>query len=118
MVTSPHVARDAAARPWTQRNKRNHPVKIVRANPFVTFHRAAEAAGYPALLIVTLACLALVVAPIALLALSPTAGAFAFAILSLVVALAILSTAIFAMFTDTDRRSNRQPPRRRRSRDS
>ena len=38
-------------------------------NPFLEFHRAAEAAGYPALLIVSMVCLALVVVPVALLGL-------------------------------------------------
>jgi hypothetical protein len=39
----------------------------MRGNPFLDFQRAAEAAAYPALLIVSVVCLALVVTPVALL---------------------------------------------------
>src|SRR5918995_5351667 len=42
----------------------------MRGNPLLNFHRAAEAAGYPALLIVSAVCLGLVVAPVALLGLT------------------------------------------------
>ena len=75
---------------------------IMRANPFVRFNRAAEAAGYPALLVVTGVCLAIVVAGVALLALMQAAWAFAMAILSLVIAVAILSAAMMAAFSDSE----------------
>ena len=39
----------------------------MRRNPFLTFQLTAERAGFPALLIVSAACLALVVVPVALL---------------------------------------------------
>ena len=71
-------------------------------NPFLRFQRAAEAAGYPALLIVSALCLGLVVAAVALLALTPTAFAFALAILNLFAAVAILSGAILAAIADVE----------------
>lgn len=72
----------------------------MRGNPFLNFHRSAEAAGYPALLIVSAACLALVVAPIALLALTQATWVLAFALLSLPAAVAILAGEIDAAFSD------------------
>jgi hypothetical protein len=42
--------------------------------PLLRFHETAEAAGYPALLIVAGVCLGIVVAPIGLLALSGLPG--------------------------------------------
>src|SRR5919109_71952 len=45
----------------------------MRRNPFLDFQRAAEARGYPGLLIVSMLCLVLVVASVALLALTPAA---------------------------------------------
>jgi hypothetical protein len=72
----------------------------MRSNPFIRFHRAAEAAGYPALLLVTMVCLGLVVAPIGLLAVTGAAWALGFALLSLAVAVALLVGAIGAAFAD------------------
>ncbi len=72
----------------------------MRGNPFLNFHRSAEAAGYPALLIVSAVCLALVVLPIALLALTHAGWVLAFALLSLLAAVAILAGAIDAAFSD------------------
>ena len=71
-------------------------------NPFLDFHRAAEAAGYPALLIVTIVCLALVVLPVALLGLIEAGWVLALALLSLVVAVAILAGAVDAALSDAD----------------
>lgn len=74
----------------------------MRDNPFLRFQRTAEAAGYPALLIVSAVCLLMVVAAVALLALTPTAFAFALAILNLAAAVAILSGAILAAIADVE----------------
>ena len=72
----------------------------MRGNPFLNFHRAAEAAGYPALLIVSVVCLALVVVPVALLGLTEAGWVLALALLSLVAAVAILAAAIDAAMSD------------------
>jgi hypothetical protein len=72
----------------------------MRGNPFLNLHRAAEAAGYPALLIVSVVCLGLVVLPIALLALTQTGWVLALALVSLVAAVAVLAGAIDAAFSD------------------
>ena len=42
----------------------------MQSDPFLDFHRTAESAGYPAMLIVSVFALALVVAPVMLLALT------------------------------------------------
>jgi hypothetical protein len=75
--------------------------RLMRTNPFIRFNRAAEAAGYPALLVVTVVCLALVVAGVALLALIQAAWALAMALLSLVIAVTILAAAMMAAFSDS-----------------
>jgi hypothetical protein len=72
----------------------------MRGNPLRNFHRAAEAAGYPALLIVSMLCLGLVVAPVALLGLTEAGWVFALALLSVIAALAILAGAIDAAMSD------------------
>jgi hypothetical protein len=72
----------------------------MRGNPLIDFHRAAEAAGYPALLIVSLVCLGLVVVPIALLALTQAMWALALALLMLIAAVAILAVEIDAVISD------------------
>ena len=72
----------------------------MRGNPFLNFHRSAEAAGYPALLVVSAVCLGLVVLPIALLALTQAGWVLAFALLSLIAAVAILAGEIDAAFSD------------------
>jgi hypothetical protein len=78
-------------------------MRIMRGNPLGNFHRAAEAAGYPALLIVAMACLGLVVAPVALLALTKAGWVLALALLSLALAVFILAGAIGAAFADANR---------------
>ena len=55
----------------------------MRPNPFLRFHRAAEAADYPALLIVSLVALSVVLAGLLLLAMVGGVSAFAFAMLTL-----------------------------------
>lgn len=72
----------------------------MRGNPLLNFHRAAEAAGYPALLIVSALCLGLVVAPVALLGLTEAGWVLALALLSLIAAVAILAGAIDAALSD------------------
>jgi hypothetical protein len=71
-------------------------------DPFLRLHRTAEAIGYPALLIVSGLCLGLVVAAVALLALTPGVFALAFAVLNLAGAVAILSGAILATIADVE----------------
>jgi hypothetical protein len=75
----------------------------MKRNPFQDFHRGAEAAGYPALLLVTVVCLAIMVASITLLAVTQAAWALALAVLNLVLAVAILSGGIGAAFSDSGR---------------
>src|SRR5918998_912027 len=82
----------------------------MRGNPFLNFHRAAEAAGFPALLIVSVVCLGLVVAAVALLALIPAAWVLALALLSIVVALVVLAGAMDASFSEGN-----EPPAERTS---
>jgi hypothetical protein len=72
----------------------------MRRNPFLDFQLTAEKAGYPALLFVSLLCLALVVVPVALLALTQAVWVLALALLSLMGAIAILTAAIGAAFAD------------------
>jgi hypothetical protein len=74
----------------------------MRRNPFLDFHQTAEAAGYPALLIVSLLCLGLVVLPVALLGLTGAGWLLALALLSLVAAVSILTGAIDAAMSDAD----------------
>jgi hypothetical protein len=74
----------------------------MRGNPFLNLHRTAEAGGYPALLIVSVVCLALVVVPVALLGLTGAGWVLALALLSLVVAVAILAGAVDAAMSDAD----------------
>jgi hypothetical protein len=76
--------------------------EAMRGNPFATFHRAAEAAGYPALLIVAMVSLGLVVAPVALLGLTRAVWVLALAMLSLALAVAILAAEIEAALGDAD----------------
>jgi hypothetical protein len=73
---------------------------IMRPNPFIRFHRAAEAAGYPALLVETVFALAIVVAAVALLAMVDAAWVFAMAMLSLGVAVGLMSAAMMAALSD------------------
>jgi hypothetical protein len=76
----------------------------MRGNPFLNLHRRAEAAGYPALLIVSAVCLGLVVVPVALLGLTDAGWVLALALLYLIVALALLAGAVDAALSDGDER--------------
>jgi hypothetical protein len=73
-----------------------------RRNPFARFSEAAQAAAYPALLIVSVACLAMVVGAIMLLAVMQAAWALALALLSVIAAVGILAEAFDAVFYDTE----------------
>jgi hypothetical protein len=77
----------------------------MRGNPFLNFHRTAEAAGYPALLIVSVVCLALVVTPVLLLGLTDAGWVLALALLNLIVAIAVLAGAVLAALSDVDERA-------------
>jgi hypothetical protein len=74
----------------------------MRGNPLDRFHRSAEAAGYPALLIVSMISLGLVVVPVALLGLTRAGWVLALALLSLPLALAVLAAGMAAAFDDGD----------------
>ena len=74
----------------------------MRDDPFLRFQRTAEAAGYPALLIVSALCLGIVVAAVALLALAPGAVGLAFAVLNLAAAIGLLAGAILAAIADVE----------------
>jgi hypothetical protein len=74
----------------------------MRGNPFLDFHRTAEAAGYPALLIASVFSLALVVVPILLLGLTRAVWVLALALLGLIAAVAILAGALDAALSDYD----------------
>ena len=69
-------------------------------NPFLDFHRRAEAAGYPALLIVSVVSLALVVTPVLLLGLTRAVWVLALALLNLLLAMALLAGAVLAAMSD------------------
>jgi hypothetical protein len=72
----------------------------MRRHPFLDFQLTAERAGFPALLIVSAVCLALVVVPVALLALIQAPWVLALALLSLVGAIAGLTAGVGAAFAD------------------
>jgi hypothetical protein len=74
----------------------------MRDQGFLRFHRAAEAAGYPAMLLVSMVSLTTVVVPVVLLALLQAAWTFVVAVLGLVAACAILAGAIWAALSDRD----------------
>ena len=72
----------------------------MQSDPFLDFHRTAEAAGYPAMLIVSVFALALVVAPVALLALTHAVWVLVIAVLSIFAALSLLAGAFGAALAD------------------
>jgi hypothetical protein len=72
----------------------------MRRNPFLDFQLTAERAGYPALLFVSLLCLALVLVPFLLLALTQAVWVLVLALLSLSGAVAILFAGIGASLAD------------------
>jgi hypothetical protein len=80
----------------------------MRRDPFLDFHRAAESAGYPALLIVSIVSLGAVVAPLVLLALTGAGWLLGVTVLGLIAAIALLAGEFNAAVSDGD-----APPRRR-----
>jgi cytochrome bd-type quinol oxidase subunit 2 len=74
----------------------------MQSDPFIDFHRTAEAAGYPAMLVVSLVALAVVVLPVMLLALTRGVWALVLAVLSIFVALGLLAGAFEAAVADAD----------------
>ena len=74
----------------------------MESDPFLDFHRTAEAAGYPAMLIVSVFALGLVVAAVALLALTQAVWVLVIAVLSIFAALGVLAGAFGAALADTD----------------
>lgn len=74
----------------------------MRRNPFLRFHRAAESAGYPALLIVAVIALAVVLGPFLLLAMVGGASAFALTIVCLAAAIALVAGATLAALSEDD----------------
>ena len=81
---------------------------LMRSDPFLDFHQTAERAGYPALLIVSLVALGVVVAPVALLALTRAVWVLVIAVLSIFAALALLAGEVDAAFADGDEPPTRQ----------
>jgi hypothetical protein len=74
----------------------------MRGNPILNSLRTAEAAGYPALLIVSAVCLGLVVGPVTLLGLTDAGWVLVLAVLYLIVAIVVLSVAVGAALSDGD----------------
>jgi hypothetical protein len=74
----------------------------MRGNPILNSLRTAEAAGYPALLIVTAVCLGLVVGPVALLGLTDAGWVLGLALLYLIVAIVVLSVAVGVALSEGD----------------
>jgi hypothetical protein len=72
----------------------------MRRNPFLDFQVTAERAGYPALLFVSLLCLALVLVPFTLLVLTQAVWVLVLAMVSLGGAIAILAAGIGASLAD------------------
>jgi hypothetical protein len=69
-------------------------------DPFLHFHRAAEGAGYPALLIVSVVALAVMVAAIALVAIAADGWALALAIVALFACVGLLAGALHGALVD------------------
>jgi hypothetical protein len=74
----------------------------MRRDPFLDFHRAAESAGYPAMLIVSVVSLGVVVAPLVLLALTGAVWLLGVTLLGLIAALALLAGEFNAAVSDGD----------------
>jgi hypothetical protein len=74
----------------------------MRGSPILNSLRTAEAAGYPALLIVSAVCLGLVVGPVALLGLTDAGWVLGLALLYLIVAVVVLSVAVGAALSEGD----------------
>jgi hypothetical protein len=93
MGVTPHRREQVPAQAWKA---------TMQSDPFLDFHRTAEASGYPAMLIVSVFALALVVAPVMLLALTRAVWVLVIAVLSIFAALALLAGAFGAAVADAD----------------
>ena len=80
----------------------------MRSDPFLDFHRTAEAAGYPAMLVMSMVALAVIVLPVMLLALTRGVWALVIALLSIFAALGLLAGAFQGAVAAAD-----EPPSRR-----
>jgi hypothetical protein len=85
----------------------------MRSHPFLDIHQTAERAGYPALLIASMIALGLVVAPVALLALTRATWVLVIAVLSIFAAVALLAGELDAALAD-----GAQPPTGRTTSDT
>jgi hypothetical protein len=74
----------------------------MRSDPFLDFHRTAEAAGYPAMLVMSMVALAVVVVPVMLLALTRGVWALVIAVLNIFAALGLLAEAFQAAVAAAD----------------
>jgi hypothetical protein len=80
----------------------------MRRDHFLDFHRAAESAGYPALLIVSMVSLGAVVAPLVLLALTGEGWLLGVTLLGLIAAIALLAEEFNAAVSDGDEPATRR----------
>jgi hypothetical protein len=71
-------------------------------NPLVLSHRRAEAAGYPALLLLTLLCLSLAVVAIALIGVIETVWALVWAVLTMLAAAGVLTVGTYVTLDDDE----------------
>ena len=82
----------------------------MQSDPFLEFHQTAERAGFPALLIVSMVALGMVVAPVALLALTRAVWVLVIAVLTIFAALVLLAGEVDAAFADGDEPPTGDPP--------
>jgi hypothetical protein len=82
----------------------------MRRDHFLDFHRAAESAGYPAMLVVTMVSLGAVVAPLVLLALTGAGWWLGVALLGLIAAIALLAGEFNAAVSDDGEPPTRGTP--------
>jgi Na+/H+-translocating membrane pyrophosphatase len=105
-VVVAHTREDRARRVSEATNfPTREPRMPMRRDHFLDFHRAAESAGYPALLIVSMVSLGAVVAPLVLLALTGAGWLLGVTLLGLIAAIALLAGEFNAAVSDGD-----QPP--------
>ena len=81
----------------------------LRPNPFLRFHRAAEAAAFPALLIVSLTALLVVLSGLLLLATVGGTAAFAVAMLTFGAGVALEAGGVLAALSDDEDPPDRRP---------
>ena len=96
--------RDRARQVSEATNSDPRPPNADATRSFLDFHRAAESAGYPALLIVSMVSLGAVVAPLVLLALTGAGWLLGVTLLGLIAAIALLAGEFNAAVSDGDER--------------